>query len=677
MTAADGTFAGIVAAFLDPTELAKQIGLIDLGVNGSYGLIGFNGVVYTRVVDAKIDWDISGRQLPPDRGIVARALQAASGDYWIQHSAWNQGWNQQGSIDHTGRLVSYRVLQSFPLIVYVALSEAEVYAKANENAHVYWGIALPLSAAILLAMGFVARRERRLLETKSQVQRIQEKLAFGEDRDRLIGSTANDGIWDWNILTDDEYMSPRWKAILGYADEEVANVKSSFFNLLHPDDRAAAVEATRAHLEERKPYALDIRLRCKDGDYRWVHSRGTALYDAANDPVRMIGAITDITDRKQAEEALRHSEERYRLIENAVDDGLYDHNLLSGEAYMSPRWKGILGYADDEVPNTVSAFYDLAHPDDRAALAVVVGEYRNQPEKKSHTLDFRLRHKDGGYRWVHSRGRVFRDAMNRPIRLLGAVTDITERKQAEAELRRTRAFLDTVIENLPIMINVKNASDLSYVLVNRASRKMFRIPAAQMIGKRAHDIVAPELAVLFEARDREVLSRRERMSFESDIKRADSAVLWVNASKAPILGDDGEPQFIITLSSDITARKQAEEALANRDLEARVAERTAELARELRRREEAQRTLVQAQKMEAVGQLTAGIAHDFNNLLAVIQGGLEFVEGAAARGITAEPELIDATLRATRRGRDLVQRLLTFARQAPLQAEPTPIDQLV
>ena len=82
-------------------------------------------------------------------------------------------------------------------------------------------------------------------------------------------------------------------------------------------------------------------------------------------------------------------------------------------------------------------------------------------------------------------------------------------------------------------------------------------------------------------------------------------------------------------------------------------------------------TLAQAQKMEAVGQLTAGIAHDFNNLLAVIQGGLEFVEGAAARGVTAEPELIDAARRATRRGRELVQRLLAFARQSPLQAEPT------
>ncbi len=133
------------------------------------------------------------------------------------------------------------------------------------------------------------------------------------------------------------------------------------------------------------------------------------------------------------------------------------------------------------------------------------------------------------------------------------------------------------------------------------------------------------------------------------------------------------------LGEEMRRREEAQAMLArtNQDLEARVAERTTELAQEMRRREEAQTSLIQAQKMEAVGQLTAGMAHDFNNLLAVIRGSLGFVRDAAKRGVTADPELVDAALRATRRGRDLVQRLLAFARQAPLRAEPTVVDQLV
>jgi signal transduction histidine kinase len=133
------------------------------------------------------------------------------------------------------------------------------------------------------------------------------------------------------------------------------------------------------------------------------------------------------------------------------------------------------------------------------------------------------------------------------------------------------------------------------------------------------------------------------------------------------------------LAREARRREDAQAMLAqtNQELEARVAARTDELAQEMRRREQAQTSLIQAQKMEAIGQLTAGIAHDFNNLLAVIRGSLGFVSDAAKRGVTAEPELIEAALRATRRGRDLVQRLLAFARQAPLRAEPIVVDQLV
>jgi signal transduction histidine kinase len=147
----------------------------------------------------------------------------------------------------------------------------------------------------------------------------------------------------------------------------------------------------------------------------------------------------------------------------------------------------------------------------------------------------------------------------------------------------------------------------------------------------------------------------------------------------PIRNSDGTVTGVFGTVQDVTARKQAGAALAqtNQELETRVAERTAELAREMRRLEEAQMTLAQMQKIDAVGQLTAGIAHDFNNLLAVIGGSLGFVEEAARRGLTADPELVDAAMRATRRGRELVRRLLAFARQSPLKAEPTTIDQLV
>ena len=153
----------------------------------------------------------------------------------------------------------------------------------------------------------------------------------------------------------------------------------------------------------------------------------------------------------------------------------------------------------------------------------------------------------------------------------------------------------------------------------------------------------------------------------------------MEAWSALVRASDGSVTGVFGTLQDVTAREQAKEALAraNHELETRVAERTAELAQEMGRREQAQMAFAQVQKLEAVGQLTAGIAHDFNNLLAVIRGGLEFIDAAAARGLPADAELIDASLRATRRGSELVRRLLTFSRQSPLRAEPTSINQLV
>jgi len=133
------------------------------------------------------------------------------------------------------------------------------------------------------------------------------------------------------------------------------------------------------------------------------------------------------------------------------------------------------------------------------------------------------------------------------------------------------------------------------------------------------------------------------------------------------------------LAEEIRQREKAQMKLAdvNRDLEIRFAERTTELSNEMGRREQAQMIVARMQKMEAVGQLTAGIAHDFNNLLAVIKGSLQFVEEAAMRGLPTKPELIDAGLRATRRGAELVRRLLAFSRQSPRKTELTMVDQLV
>lgn len=129
-------------------------------------------------------------------------------------------------------------------------------------------------------------------------------LRASEERYQVAVRGSSDGIWDWNVLTNDMYYSPRFKELLGYEDHEIANVFSSLSSRLHGDDARMFTEAVEAHLTGRRPYDVEYRLRTKTGRYRWFRARGQAVWNEQGLAVRMAGSITDITEKRTAEEAL-------------------------------------------------------------------------------------------------------------------------------------------------------------------------------------------------------------------------------------------------------------------------------------------------------------------------------------------------------------------------------------
>jgi PAS domain S-box-containing protein len=157
------------------------------------------------------------------------------------------------------------------------------------------------------------RVEERTGELQQQIQdriRAQAALRMSEERWQLAVRGNNDGIWDWNLKTNEVFYSTRWKEMLGYADHEISNSIEEWDQRIHPDDREAVLEVHQAHLEHKTPYYIaEYRLRSKAGTYKWILSRGQALWDEAGIPVRIAGSHTDISDRKQAEAELQRAKE--------------------------------------------------------------------------------------------------------------------------------------------------------------------------------------------------------------------------------------------------------------------------------------------------------------------------------------------------------------------------------
>jgi PAS domain S-box-containing protein len=263
-------------------------------------------------------------------------------------------------------------------------------------------------------------------------------------------------------------------------------------------------------------------------------------------------------------------------------------------------------------------------------------------------------------------------------------------KKPDAPARRrdgsiaTDAFLDSIIENIPAMVFVKDAATLAFVRFNRAGEELLGRPRETMLGKTDLDFFPREQAEFFQARDREVLASGQLVDVAEEPIETPRGQRWLHTKKIPILDENGQPRYLLGISEDITERKTADERrlAETRDLERRVEQRTAEISRvnqdlrkqiaERERAEEAlfrsEEELRQAQKMEAIGRLAGGIAHDFNNLLSIILSYSAMLMDALGSDEALRSDAEQIAI-AGQRARDLTRQLLAFSRRQMMRPE--------
>ena len=554
--------------------------------------------------------------------------------------------------------------------------------------------------------------------------------ALDNDEFRLLADNIPILCW---IANGDGYIAwynRRWHEYCGTTPKEMEGW--GWQSVHHPEILPAVMEGWTQSIGTGEPFEMTFPLRGADGIFRPFLTRVQPVRDSKGQVVRWFGVNTDIAAQHAAEQALRESEERLRIVQAAGRIGSSDYDLQRDEAVCSEEWYELHGIAQG-TPINLELMRSIVVAEDwsRVTRALEQAVAERQPLSVEYRI---IRPDNGEQRWLVSSSTMLLDSGGQPARYIGGVVDITDRKEAEASLREESRTLETLnrtgsaiaaeldLERLvqrvtdagvelagakfgAFFYNVLDAAGEKYLLyalagAKRSDFERFGMPRATAIfhptfmgagvvrsdditrdpryGKNdphrgmpeGHLPVRSYLAVPVISRSGEVIGGLF-FGHPEPARFTDRHERLITGIAAQAAVGIDNARLYEAAQKELADRVQAEAALRelNETLEQRVRE-------EIERRTEAEEVLRQSQKMETVGQLTGGIAHDFNNLLQIVSGNLDTLsrrmpDDAPLRRY-AERAMIGAERAAT-----LTQRLLAFSRRQPLEPKPTDVNRLL
>ena len=390
-----------------------------------------------------------------------------------------------------------------------------------------------------------------LKASESERQRVEEALKESEELSRGLLQAATVGTY---IVQDGkfQYVNPQFERITGYTRDELLGTYS--MEHVHPDDRELVRNKAVELLKGQSILSYEFRFMHKDGSPLWILER-VASIEYKGRPAA-VGSFMDINERKQAEEALRESEERFKaLIENARDAiGILDAEGII--VYESPSVERILGYRPEElIGKSVLA---LIHPDDLPEVSAKFVEILSSPTVVG-SMQLRLRHKDGSWRWMEGMANNLLD--NPQVRgIVVNYRDITERKQAEEALHQSEERLRALVENAPDAIHIHDL-DARFIDANKKSEELVGYSRDELTSSSFLEVgLLPEEYI---AKAAELLAKSRRGEptgpDELELIRKDGSRVAVEVSSFPV--QRGDSVEVINITRDITERKRVQEEM--------------------------------------------------------------------------------------------------------------------
>jgi len=400
---------------------------------------------------------------------------------------------------------------------------------------------------------------------------------------------ARIGTFVWNLQTGENQLTPELEAMYGLPPGGFAAGQRTWQDLICPEDRDQGVLYVQ-EVMEKGSFAAEWRVIWPDGTTRWLFGRAWVSKDDTGKPLRLMGANTDVTERKLAElevlrvkVALAENQERLRLAQEVARIGTFVWNLQTGESQLTPELEAMYGLPPGGFAAGRRTWQDLICPEDRDQGVRYVQEAM---ETGSFAAEWRVIWPDGTTRWLFGRAWVSKDDTGKPLRLMGANTDVTERKLAELELLRVNADLAENQERLRLAQQVARIGTFVWNLQTGVSQltpeleAMYGLPPGGFIeGQRSwQDLICPE--------DRDQGVRYVHEVMEAGSFEAEWRVIWPDGTARWLFGrawvfkdDAGKPLRLIGANIDVTERKLAELEVSrlNAELEQRVRQRTLEL----------------------------------------------------------------------------------------------------
>ena len=382
----------------------------------------------------------------------------------------------------------------------------------------------------------------------------EEKMKRSSERFLMITSTTSDAVWEWDIETGELWSNENHRYLYGLTINDPVPTVDVWIKKMHPDDRDSIIKKQEdAFASSTNVFISEYRFKKMNGDYMNIYDRSYILRNADGKPIRMTGSMMDITERKKAEQIISHSNERFELIAKTTNDAIWETNLETQEGWGNEMHQRLYGLTLNDPVADYKQWVEHIHPEEREQIKRSLEEAL-QSNENVWINEYRFFYSNKEWVNIYDRTYILRDATGKPIRMIGSMMDITERKKAEEALQQSEEKYRTLVEQASDGIFISDVSGVFYV-VNSAGCQLSGYSFEELKQMTIYDLAEPEDLQLNPFQF-DKLKSEKGVTSERKMLKKDGMVIDIEVN-AKLLSDGRFLAFI----KDITERKKAEQEL--------------------------------------------------------------------------------------------------------------------